>query len=175
MDRLPEEKRMRTLDFIHAALERSTHTVLALVEDMKDAPFTFPTAKGGNHPLWILGHLAVAEGKVVQEIMLGGVNPLARWMGLFGFGSQPVADPACYPAFEEVLQAFKEVRASTLKALASLTDEDLEKASKACPPELKPFVGTVGQCFQQIILHPMFHAGQASDARRMAGRKPLFG
>jgi hypothetical protein len=166
---------MKTTDFIRMALARSAKTALALVEDMKDAPLTFPTDNGGNHPLWILGHLAIAEGKVIQEIMLGGTNPLAHWMELFGFRSQPVAEAARYPSFDHVLQAFQEVRSQTLPALNSLTDEDLEKPSKACPPELKHAVGTVGQCFQQLILHPMYHAGQASDARRMAGRKPLFG
>jgi uncharacterized damage-inducible protein DinB len=166
---------MKTTDFIRMAMERSANTALALVEDMRDAPLTFPTAQGGNHPLWILGHIAVAEGKVIQEIMLGGTNPLAHWMGLFGFGSQPVAEAARYPSFDQVLQSFQEVRAQSLQALDSLTDNDLEKPSKACPPQFKPFVGTIGQCLQQIILHPMYHAGQASDARRMAGRKPLFG
>jgi hypothetical protein len=78
---------MNATDFIRLSLERSAGTALALVEDMKGAPLTFPTARGGNHPLWILGHLAVAEGKVIQEILLGGTNPLAHWLEVFGFGS----------------------------------------------------------------------------------------
>jgi hypothetical protein len=142
---------------------------------VKDAPLTFPTANGGNHPLWILGHLAIAEGKVIQEIMLEGTNPLAHRASLFAFGSQPVADAQRYPPFEEVLHAFRQVRAHTLQALEALTDEDLNKPSRACPPQFQRFVGTVGQCFDQICLHPMYHAGQAADARRLAGRKPLLG
>jgi hypothetical protein len=86
-----------------------------------------------------------------------------------------VADANRYPPFEEVLQAFREVRAGTLRALDAVTDADLDLPSKACPPEYKPFVGTVGLCFLQVCHHPMYHAGQASDARRTAGRKPLFG
>jgi hypothetical protein len=96
-------------------------------------------------------------------------------MGLFGFRSQPVADATRYPPFDEVARAFREVRSGTLRALDALPDDDLDRPSKACPPEIEPFVGTVGRCFMQVCHHAMYHAGQASDARRMAGRKPLFG
>jgi hypothetical protein len=166
---------MKTTAYVRLALERSARLTLALVEDMKDAPLTFPTSKGGNHPLWVLGHLALAEGKVIQEIVLGRPNPLAHWMELFGFGTQPVAEAARYPSFDQVLQAFREVRSNTLQVLDSLSDADLDLSSKAYPPEFKQFVGTVGQCFLQVSEHPAYHAGQVSDARRMAGRKPLFG
>jgi uncharacterized damage-inducible protein DinB len=90
-------------------------------------------------------------------------------------GTQPVAEAARYPSFDRVAQTFQEVRASTLKVLDSLTDADLDQPSKACPPQLQPYCGTVGQCFLLVGFHSMFHRGQVADARRMAGRKPLFG
>jgi hypothetical protein len=166
---------MKTTDFIRMELERSAKEALALDEGMKDASLTLPTSNGCDHPLWIMGHIAVAEGKVIREIMLGDSNPLAHWMGIFGFGSQPVADSSRYPAFDEVSETFREIRSRTIEILSSVTEEDLDEPGKACPPPFHRVVGTVGKCFQQIILHPMYHAGQASDARRMAGRKPRFG
>jgi hypothetical protein len=164
---------MKAVDLIRMALDLSAGMTLAMVEDMKDAPFTFPTPKGGNHPMWVLGHLAWSEGEAVQHHMLGRANPLGQWRALFGFGSEPSAEPARYPPFDEVLKAFKGLRAETLKVLGTLTDDDLDQPSKDCPPELKQFLGTFGQCFLIPILNTMHHRGQVADARRAAGRKPM--
>jgi hypothetical protein len=166
---------MKTTDYLRMGLEFATGQALALIEDMKDALLTFPTTNGGNHPLWVLGHLAIAEGQLIQHVMLGRPNPLAHWKELFGPGTRPVADAARYPAFGELMNAFKEARSGTLKVLESLTDADLDRPSKACPPEFQSFVGTVRQCFIYLTYHFAYHAGQVSDARRTAGRKPLFG
>jgi hypothetical protein len=163
---------MKTVDFIRMGLDRSVATTMPLIEDMKELPLTFPTPKGGNHPLWILGHLAYSEGQL-QQIMLGRANPLAHWKDLFGFGSEPSAEAKRYPAFEEVKKAFQDLRAETMNVLSTLTDTDLDRPSKSCPPELKEFVGTYGGCFFVMIMNTMHHRGQVADARRAAGRKPL--
>jgi len=101
---------MKTVDFIRATLNRSARAVLPLIEDMRDLPFTFPTPKGGNHPLWVLGHLAWTEGQIIQLVMLGRPNPVALWQGLFGIGSEATAEAAHYPTFEDVLKAFQELQ-----------------------------------------------------------------
>jgi uncharacterized damage-inducible protein DinB len=163
---------MKTVDFIRNALEMSSRATLALIDDMQDAPLTFPTPKGGNHPLWILGHLAYSEGSI-QRMMTGRPNPLAEWKELFGAGTQPTADAKAYPSFAEVRKAFTDLRAATLDILGSLTDPDLDRPSKDCPPEYKDFLGTYSGCFTLLIVHPMHHRGQVADARRAAGRKPL--
>ena len=163
---------MKTVDFIRKGLEWSASATLALVDDMQDAPRPFPTPKGGNHPLWVVGHLAHSEGEVLR-IMLGRPNPLADWKEQFGAGSQPKADAKVYPSLFEVRKAFTDARAGTLDILSSLTDADLDKPSKECPPELTEFVGTYGQCLLLLVIHPMHHRGQVADARRAAGRKPL--
>jgi uncharacterized damage-inducible protein DinB len=163
---------MKTIDFIRKSLEMSSKSTLALVDDIQDAPLTFPTPKGGNHPLWVLGHLAYAEGEL-QRIMLGRPNPLADWKERFGAGSEPKADAKSYPSFAEVRKAFANARAATLDIVGTLTDDDLDRPSKDCPPELQEFVGTYAGCLMVLIVHPMHHRGQVADARRAAGRKPL--
>src|SRR5262249_8800263 len=144
------------------------HLILALIEDMKELPFTYPTPKGGNHPLWVLGHLAWLEGNVIQQVMLGRPNPVAHWKGLFGIGSEPLAEASCYPSFDEVQKAFQGIHAETLKLLDTLTDDDLDRPSQACPPEFKGFLGTYAQCFMVTIFNTMHHRGQVADARRAA-------
>jgi hypothetical protein len=41
---------MKAVDYIRTALDSSARATLALIDDKKDAPLTFPTPKGGNHP-----------------------------------------------------------------------------------------------------------------------------
>lgn len=89
--------------------------VLQLIEDMKDAPTTFPTMNGGCHPLWILGHLAYSEGILIQEYMLGEPNPLAEWSEIFNFGTEPNSDVNHYPPFDQVLATCHERRKSTIE------------------------------------------------------------
>jgi DinB superfamily len=164
---------MKAVDFIRVCLDTSARAILLLIEDMKDLPFTFPTPKGGNHPLWVLGHLAWVEGFVIQQVMLGRPNPVAQWNSLFGLGSEASAEASRYPAFDELHKVFHDLRAETLMALASLSDDDLDQPSKGCPPEMKGFLGTYAQCLRVAIFNDMHHRGQVADARRAVGRKPL--
>jgi uncharacterized damage-inducible protein DinB len=164
---------MKAVDFVRASLNSSAGAILPLIEDMKDIPLTFPTPKGGNHPLWVLGHLAWAEGTVIHQFMLGRPNPVADWKGLFAMGSEASADASRYPSFDEVHKAFQDLRAQTLKEVDTLSDDDLDQPSKNCPPEFKEFLGTYAHCLRAIILNTMHHRGQVADARRAAGRKPL--
>jgi hypothetical protein len=39
---------------------------------------------------------------------------------------------------------------------------------------MEKVLGTVGQAFILLALHAMNHRGQVADARRAAGRKPVF-
>ena len=53
---------MNRIELIRWALKMTDDATAQLVEDMRDAPLTQPTpggkGGGGNHPLWVLGHLA---------------------------------------------------------------------------------------------------------------------
>jgi hypothetical protein len=163
---------MTAIEFIRNGLERSAEMTLKLLDDMKDQSLTFPTPKGGNHPLWIVGHLAFAEGQL-QMRMFGRPNPLDHWKDLFGPGTEPSTSAAQYPSFEAARSAFQELRAETVKLLDTLTDADLDRPIPDCPPQLETFLGTYGRCFLIAIMHPMMHRGQVADARRAAGKKPL--
>jgi len=165
---------MKTIEFIMTALETSRNLTLALIDDMKDAPLTQPTSRGGNHPLWILGHLAYAEANVVNHIILGNENPLIEWKEMFGSDREPVAEADKYLPWDEVRQKFDEVHAKTLSVLEGLSDDDLDQPSKNCPPGREQVMGTIGGCFLVLALHPVMHRGQVADSRRVAGRKPLF-
>jgi hypothetical protein len=163
---------MNAIEFIRMSLQAGEPRVLALATDMKDAPLTAPTPRGGNHPLWVMGHLAFAESRLLSYIE-GGPPALAHWQDLFAPGTEPSSDAARYPSMDEVISTFKSVRERTLKLLDTLTDADLDRESHA-PPERREFAGTIGKCLMLICSHPLTHIGQLADARRTAGRPPLF-
>ena len=165
---------MRAVDFAMMSLEMSYGWIMGLAEDAKDVPLTAPTPKGGNHPVWCLGHLAFSEGNLIHVFAKGGENPLADWEELFGQGSQPVADASKYPSYEELLAKVAEVRAGTKDYIASLSDEDLDKPSQASG-EAKEWFGTVGSCLAAAGLHFTYHGGQIADCRRAAGKPILMG
>ena len=165
---------MKTTDYIKMSLEMSKNWVMGLAMDMKDSPLTAPTPRGGNHPLWCVGHLAYSEANLVQTVAQGKPNPLGDWKELFEGGSTPVTDAAAYPSYDELMQKFDETRAATLAYLDSLSDEDLQAESHA-EGEMKEWFGNVAACFAAIPVHIGFHGGQIADARRAAGRPVLMG
>jgi hypothetical protein len=165
---------MHATDCLKLSLQMSREWIQGLIIDMKEAPLVRPTAQGGNHPLWILGHLVFSEVQLRECLLLGRANPLESWQPLFGQGSAPADDVGRYPSMDELLKQFDSVRKDTLTLIDSLSDEDLDRPSHA-PEELRQSFGTVGQCLIAISLHFTFHGGQLADARRAAGRLPLMG
>ncbi len=165
---------MKATEFIAAALEGGRIWMEALLGDLDGADALVPaTGAGGNHALWILGHLTVSEASILSSYIQGRSPAMPEWQPLFGQGSQPVADPGKYPSKTWLLTKHREVRAETLAYLKSITDADLENPSHAA--HHTEMFGTVGRCLAILINHQMFHAGQLSDIRRTLGRKPVFG
>jgi uncharacterized damage-inducible protein DinB len=165
---------MNGVGAVKTSLEMSKGWIMGLIQDMQDEPLTAPTPKGGNHPLWVLGHLVYSEGMLVHCLVKGEANPYEQWKELFDTGSTPSSDAGKYPSMEELFSAFEKMRGETLAYVDTLTDDDLDKPSKA-EGELAQLFGTIGQCLLAIGMHFTYHGGQVADARRAAGRAPLMG
>jgi hypothetical protein len=164
---------VQSKDLIRINLDLSAAAGLQLIEDMKDAPLTAPTPNGGNHPLWVLGHLTYSEGSLINFIALGEEHPLGEWKDLFGIGSTPVYDQSAYPSMDDVLAKFATIRAGTLQRLDALGEDELDATSKRCPEGYEDRFGTVRLCFAMTANHWFMHRGQVADARRAAGRELL--
>jgi hypothetical protein len=167
---------MKAIDVIRMALEMTLEGTVGLVEDMRDVPLTRPMPRGGNHPLWLLGHLCYIEGNQPRILFgeEGGKNPVEHWAPLFASGTEPKSDAAAYPSFDEVLGTYRRLRAKTLKMLEEVGDAGLDRQPRAVPPGFENSMRTFGQTFLLLALHNMVHYGQIADARRAAGRKPLL-
>jgi uncharacterized damage-inducible protein DinB len=163
---------MRMKDAIQFALNISDRVVLDVIDEMSDAATTFPTPNGGCHPLWVLGHLTLAEG-MIPAALFAEENPAAEWQQYFGENSEAVADARAYPPFAQVRQKYLELRERNLKTLESLTEADLDKPTKAPPKGREREFATYGQSFLVLALHQAMHRGNLTDARRAAGRPAL--
>jgi len=53
---------MKATDVIRLSLQQSQQWLMALASEMKETPVTAPTPSGGNHPLWVMGHVACSRG-----------------------------------------------------------------------------------------------------------------
>ena len=163
---------MHMKDGIKFALSISNRAVLSVIDEMSDAATTFPTANGGCHPLWVLGHLTLVEG-IIPAALFAEKNPAAEWQQYFGENSQPVADARAYPPFPEVREKYLQLRERNLNILESLTEADLDKPTKAPPKGREKEFATYGQSFLVLALHQTMHRGNLTDARRAAGRTAL--
>lgn len=162
---------MQTKDALTFALTLSDRAILGSLEDVRDRPTTFPTINGGCHPLWVMGHLTLIEGSI-PSILFGEPNAVGDWHTLFGEGSEPVADAAAYPAFNDVLAKYRELRARNLSILESLSEADLSRATAAPPKGREREFATFGLSFLVLSLHQIMHRGNITDATRAAGRVP---
>lgn len=162
---------MKAIDAIRIALKFSDMSMKHLSE-MKDAPLLRPGPWGGNHAMWIAGHLTVVEGRL-HQMLHGTSNPVHHWKPLFDWGSEPVDDPAVYPPFEEVVQTFRGLRDQTHAFLNEVGEEGLDRPTKCQPPGFSGF-DTVGAAIQIIACHAIGHMGGLTVVRAAAGKQRLF-
>ena len=168
---------MTTTD-IAPTLETALHTLefgrgvfLKLLDSIPAKNLTTPAVPGGNHALWIAGHIAWTDDYFV--VSLGGAPGLPEaWAGHFGMGSAPRDDPASYPPLAEVKRVLAERRGAFVAILKGMDDAKLASPS---PPALA-FTGPRHSMIPgSAAWHEGMHAGQLTVVRRALGLDPLFG
>ena len=162
---------LQALAAIRITLKFSDMAMKHLAE-MKDTPLARPGPWGGNHAMWIAGHLAVVEGRL-HQMLNGTPNPVHHWKPLFDWGSEPLDDLAAYPPFEEVLQTFRDLRAKTHAFLNEHGDAGLDRPTQSQPPGFAGFE-TAGAAIQIIAGHAIGHMGALTVLRAAAGKQRLF-
>ena len=167
---------MNTLDFIRMSMTASKEMALPLIHDLKDEPFKQPTTNGGNHAIWILGHLAYMESVMIHQLIQGKQTcTLSHHKETFDAEGDPSTDASDYPNFDQLIEDYNSARNETEAYIDSITQDDLQKPALGCPEEWKPYFGTVAQCLDFIAHHPSLHFGQLADIRKSLGRKRIFG
>jgi uncharacterized damage-inducible protein DinB len=158
-----------TKDAIRFSLNLAEQAMFNSLAKIDDVPLTFPTAEGGCHPVWVLGHLAFVEG-LAYEMLAGGENVAAEWASLFAPDSIPTDEAGKYPPIEKVRARYLHLRQMNLQFLDSLSDTDLDKPTPWQPKGVEEHFATYGKALLTLALHQMAHRGQITDAVRSAGR-----
>ena len=164
---------MKAIDTVRWVMRKADEWVSSGAGELRDAALVQPTPRGGNHPLWIVGHLALVEG-MVPEVLFGEPNPVEHWKPLFDRGTTPTTDASAYPPYDEVLATYRDLQAKNLARLEEIGEEGLDRPPAAIPPGFEKEMGTMGHTLLGIALHQMSHVGQLADARRASGLAPRF-
>ncbi|TWT92357.1 DinB family protein [Stieleria varia] len=138
------------------------------IGDLTDAELLHRPGEGCNHIAWQLGHLISSECSLLDSVAPG--NSIELPDGFAEKHSKENAgsdDPADFATKDEYLALFEKLQAASLGALASLSDEDLEKPA---PEFLQSMCPNVGAVFVLISTHVMMHVGQFVPVRRKLGK-----
>ncbi len=164
---------MLAIDLIRSSLTESMQFAECLLRDMEDDAHARTCDSSGQTPYWIAGHLAVSEGAVLDQYLLGRPSRYKGWERQFGIGTAPANPAGDDPSYADLLAALVDVRAATLEFVGTLTDADLDRPchDNDWPG---PTFDCVGRCLNALGLHTGIHAGQVACARRATGRPPLF-
>jgi len=144
--------------------------LMNLLEATPDDAFFKVPCTGGNHPAWIVGHLALTDDSFLAS-RTGKASSLPEsWDKLFGMKSESVEDTSIYPSREELTVKLVSTREALIDWLKSLSDEQL----------LEPITGDWSQFAKNpaslmgtIAWHEGLHAGQIGVVRRMIGLPPI--
>lgn len=165
------ERGMTTGQVLAGQLEGTRTWTLKLIADLNGDEWAIQPGAGLAHPLWLCGHLAVAQHSLIHQRCLGLPFLDDGFAAAFPIGGdvRPVADGG-YPAVGDILGVMGEVHAKTLEAVRGMNDALL--AEKLPSPDGKPHpffddkLGAVSHCDR----HEAFHAGQLALIRRLLGK-----
>ncbi|MBL8800030.1 MAG: DinB family protein [Planctomycetia bacterium] len=153
---------------IRGALQSTQHILGMYLNDLSDADLLIRPVAGANHIAWQLGHLIVAEGKLLD--VLPGIRFPDLPAGFEALHDQKGANDepnAAYLKKSEYLDLFNRSRAVSLAALDTMTDADLDKPN---PGPMAKFAPTLGALLLLVSNHTLMHAGQFTVVRRKLGK-----
>ena len=163
---------MHAREAIRSSIEMANVIASSYLEDLSDSDLLVRPVPGANHIAWQLGHLIVSSQGMVDKAFPGTLPPLpAGFEEKYTPEKSANDDPTAFHTKAEYLRLMNAQRETTLKKLASMSDDDL---SKPAPEEYQAYIKTLGDLFSLQGSHLLMHAGQWAIVRRKLGRKPLF-
>ena len=156
-------------------LEETRKWTLMLIADLKGDDWGFQPAKGLAHPLWLCGHLAMAQNGLIFKRCLGRDELDATFVSHFlpggavaSLGEHP------FPRPEEVLQRMEEMQSKSVRTVREMSDSFLAEPAfaadgKSPHPHYRDKYGAIAH----VARHEAFHAGQIATLRRLLGKSFL--
>ena len=156
-------------DVIAKNLDMSDFMIKKYLEDLSDADLRLSAVEGMNSIALQLGHLIAAERMFVEHVSPGLSPELPSGFKESHDLKNPVKDEKSRATKDEYLKLWDVQRAATKKALASMSDADLDDPRGG---KLPPFAPTVGEILNMAAVHAISHSGQFVAVRRML-KKPI--
>ena len=152
---------------IAAGFQFNTGFIGKITEEFDDADWVRRPEAGGNHALWLVGHLAIARRGLLG--ILGEKLEPEPWHELFDMGSDLQSDDA-YPAAEVLLEDLAAVGRQLVARLEALTEAEADAEGE----NKFPYGGkSLSGAAHFLHFHESYHLGQLAYIRRMGG-KPGF-
>jgi hypothetical protein len=160
---------MNLKDLAKINIDMGQFIALGYLEDLNDQELMHRPAKDANHINWQLGHLIQSENDMMNTAIPGCMPKLpAGFAEKYTKETAASDDASKFLKKDELLKVYHEQRAGTLKALASTSESDFDKATGV------EYAPTIGAMLLMQGTHWVMHAGQWAVVRRQLGRKPLF-
>lgn len=153
-----------------AAFQLRTTTALTTksIQGLTDQEWMRSPEAGGNHLLWIVGHMVKTRAAMLNMLGQTWDEP---WFALVGRGSK-AGDGAGMPSPAEVSRAFAE----SATRLTSALEEAKEDKLKAPGPEKIPSAdGTLAGTIVFLAFHDAYHLGQVAYLHSWLGHGGITG
>ena len=154
-----------------AALGFARQVTLGLLEDIPEDKLLHQLTPGGNHAVWVIGHLTVTDDDFLAKVAGREAKCSEAWHNLFGTGSKPTDNPGDYPPISDLRQHLN-LRRRELVGWFKSVDE--AKLASPLPEELGTIAKTYGASMSTLAVHEGLHAGQLTMIRRALGIGPKF-
>ncbi len=146
----------------------NTDIINMAIADVKTDDWFRTPGDDSNHLLWLLGHVVVHRGKVLQLL---GADWNTSWAPLFARGAE-LGDAAQYPSVEEMRDAWNQV-SEQLKA--TLNGSSAEALGSPSPEGMPSFDKTTSGSVAFFAFHDCYHTGQMSFLRKWLGYGQTIG
>ncbi len=152
---------MSPLQLATEQIQFAREYTLGILASVNDDDWFRPPPGGVTHLAWQVGHLAMAEFRMVLERVRGAHPDDAdllppAFLQIFGRGSEPLAAGVAYPPFETIRDVFDRVHQRVLAELPLVTPDQLE----ARPLTEHRIANTGLRCLWWCSQHELIHAGQ---------------
>jgi len=154
-----------------AALGFARQVTLGLLEDIPEDKLFHQITPGGNHAVWVVGHLTVTDDDTLAKLAGREAKCPEAWRSLFGMGSKPTGNPGDCPSISDLRQHLDLRREELVEWFKSL---DEAKLASSLPEELGTIAKTYGASMSTLAVHEGLHAGQLTMIRKSLGSGPKF-
>jgi uncharacterized damage-inducible protein DinB len=154
------------------SLNQSRRMLEGLIDAMTSIDdWTYQACPNANHPLWVVGHLGLADNMFLSRIDESLGNKPEGWDKLFWFGSEVHPEADKYPSPDETVAYCRERREALLAKVEALADEFFIQPT----PEEGMFAEAPNMASMLLFIsyHEGIHTGQFTIAHRGLGHEPM--